>query len=263
MAKIRGTVEVLDAVAPLNAFLCDLHGPTDNIARTMSRLVPFPGDIGSLADADLLDLNVSVRADAEGSETAKVEAWARYATGARTAQVRDFYRAELSRVGATIDVPPTAERSGGHLLSATLADAAKTRFHVIADNSNGYRSVKVKVNYGNFDHRSLFVQFADWHDGNAPVQSECAPTGVEISTFANGRRPNTLVLYSTDYDCPRTSCEARRVMVDTRIDELGWTYREPREGIMFIQDGHFDAETHVVGDDRSSSVTFVGEFQLR
>ena len=52
-------------------------------------------------------------------------------------------------------------------------------------------------------------------------------------------------------------------MVDRRMNELGWTYREPREGIMFIQDGYFDAETHVMGDDHSSKVTFVGEFQLR
>lgn len=256
-------MEVLDTVGRLNAFLCDLHGPTDNIARTMSRLVPFPEDVGSFVDADLLDLNVSVRADVDGSATAQVEAWARYATGARIGQVRDFYRSGLILAGATIDVPPTAEWSGGHLISATLADAAKTRFHVVVNSANGYRSVKVIVNYGNFDHRPLFEQFADWHNGSAPVTSGVAPTGVEISTFASGRRPNTLVLYSTDYDCPQTSCQVQRAMVDTRIDELGWTYREPREGIMFIQDGHFDAETHVVGDDQSSSVTFVGEFQLR
>lgn len=37
----------------------------------------------------------------------------------------------------------------------------------------------------------------------------------------------------------------------------------PREAMMFIQDGHVDAETHVLGDDHSSSVTLVGGFQLR
>jgi hypothetical protein len=37
----------------------------------------------------------------------------------------------------------------------------------------------------------------------------------------------------------------------------------PREAMMFIQDGHVDAETHVLGDDHSSSVALVGEFQLR
>lgn len=255
-------MEVLDAVEPLNAFLTDLHGPTDSIARTMSRLVPFPEDIASFHDADLLDLNVSVRADEFAAGTASVEAWARYATGARVGQVRDFYIAELTRVGATIDVPPSTSQLGGHMLSATLADARATRLRVMVENFHGCRSVKVIVSYSDYNHHALFARFADWHNGSAPVTSE-VPTGVEISTFANGRRPSTLVLYSTDYECRQTSFQDRRAMVDSRFDELGWTYREPREGIMFIQDGSFDAETHVLGDDHSSSVTFVGEFQLR
>jgi hypothetical protein len=261
--RSRGTVEVLDAVGPLNAFLIDLHGPTDDIARTMSRLVPFPAEVGSFFDAELLDLNVSVQTGVAESEGAAVEAWARYATGARVSQVRDFYIAELTRVGATVDVPALASQLGGHVVSATLDDAAQTRYRVMVEESLGYRAVKVIVSYGNYDHRGLFGRFADWHNGSAPVTSGMAPTGVEISTFANGRRHGTLVLYSTDYACPQTSVHAGRAMVDTRIGELGWTYREPREGMMFIQDGHFDAETHVLGDDHSSSVTFVGEFQLR
>ena len=228
----------------------------------MSRLVPFPEDIGSFHDADLLDLNVSVRADELGNGTATVEAWARYATGARVSQVRDFYMAELTRVGATIDVPSSASQLGGHVLSATLDDGNRTRFRVMVDNFHGCRSVKVVVSYSEYKYQALFARFADWHNGSAPVTSE-SPTGVEISTFANGRRPSTLVLYSTNYECQQTSFQDRRAMVDSRFDELGWTYREPREGIMFIQDGSFDAETHVLGDDHSSSVTFVGEFQLR
>ncbi len=48
-----------------------------------------------------------------------------------------------------------------------------------------------------------------------------------------------------------------RIHLLPHIDQIA------REGMMFIQDGHFDAETHVLGDDHSSSVTFVGEFQLR
>ena len=263
VVKIRGTVEVIDAVGRLNAFLIDLHGPTDNIARTMSRLVPFPEDAGTIFDADLLDLNVSVQADGVGSETARVEVWARYATGARVSQVRDFYISELTRAGATIDIPTQASSLTCHVVSATLADDAKTRYRVVVEGLPGYRAVKVIASYDNFDHRQLFADFADWHNGSAPVHPECPPTGVEISTFANGRRPSTLVLYSTNYECERTSIKDRRAMVDFRINEQGWTYREPREGIMFIQDGTFDAETHVLGDDHNSSVTFVGEFQLR
>lgn len=229
----------------------------------MSRLVPFPDEVGSFEDADLLDLNVSVALSDRNAETAEVEAWARYATGARTTQVSEFYRSELMRCGALVDVPRPGEQPEGHLVSATLNDERKTRFHVMVDHANGYRAVKVIVKYDRYDHHTLFAQFADWHSGTAPVSSGFEPTGVEISTFANGRSPNPLVLYSTNYGCDETPRSVRRAMVDSRLDELGLTYREPREGIMFIQDGHFDAETHVVGDDRSSSVTFVGEFQLR
>lgn len=255
-------MEVIDAVGPLNAFLIDLHGPTESIGGTMSRLVPFPDDVGSFPDADLLDLNVSVRVSEFGGEAATVEAWARYATGARVAQVRDFYIAELTQVGATIHVPSSTSQLGGHVVSATLDDDRATHYRVMVENFHGCRSVKVIVSYGGYDHRALFGRFAHWHNGSAPVTSE-SPTGVEISTFANGRQPNTLVLYSTDYACRQTSFQDRRAMVDSRFDEMGLTYREPREGIMFIQDGTFDAETHVLGDAHSSSVTFVGEFQLR
>ena len=259
---IRGTVEVLEAVGPLNAFLSDLHGPTDHIARTMSRLVPFPHDIGSFHDADLLDLNVSVRAGALESQSAQVEAWARYATGARVAQVRDYYVAELTRIGAAIDPDMSRHSASSHVASATLDDDRSTRLRISVEECPGYRAVKLAVAYDGFDHRTHFSQFADWHNGSAPVAFGLPPTGVEISTFADGRRRNTLVLYSTYYDCPETSWSVGRAMVGDRIDELGWTYREPREGIMFIQDGSFDAETHVLGDENSSSVTFVGEFQL-
>lgn len=229
----------------------------------MSRLVPFPLEIGSFHDADLLDLNVLVHAHEFDAAEASVEARARYTTGARISQVHDFYMAEFTRVGATIAVPSTLARQSGHVLSATLNDDAKTRFRVMVDSFAGCRSVKVIVSYHGYDHRALFSRFADWHNGIAPVTAENLPTGIEISTFADGRRPGTLVLYSTDYTCRHTSCTDRRAMVDGRIDELGWTYHEPREGIMFMHDGHFDAETHVLGDDHSSSVTFVGEFQLR
>ena len=54
----------------------------------------------------------------------------------------------------------------------------------------------------------------------------------------------------------------RRVAVDHCIDERGWSYIEPREGIMFIRDSLFDAETHIDGDETSSSVRFVGEFTM-
>ena len=183
-------MEVLDAVGPLNAFLCDLHGPTDHIARTMSRLVPFPEDVGSFPDADLLDLNVSVRADIFGSDCADVEAWARYATGARVSQIRDFYLTELTRAGATIDVPAHLDRTTSHIVSAALADQALPSFRVTVEEFSGYRSVKVTVSYSTFEYRSLFARFAHWHNGNAPVRSGLPPTGVEISTFANGRRAN-------------------------------------------------------------------------
>ena len=256
-------VDTISAVEPLNAFLSDLHGPTDDIARTMSRLVPFPRDIGSFPDADLLDLNVSVRVNEADSDRASVQAQARYTTGARLSQVHAFYLAEFTRVGAAFSLPSPSSRQNGHVLSATLPDPARTRCRVMVDSFGGCRWVKVIVNYDGYDHRDLFSRFAHWHNGRAPVDAHNRPTGVEIGTFANGREPGALVLYSTDYRCRQTPWADRRAMVDSRINELGWTYREPREGILFIQTGNFDAETHVLGDNHSSSVRFVGEFHLR
>ncbi len=240
----------------------------------MSRLVPFPDDIRSLPDADLLDLNVLVSADVHGGrrDVAFVEARARYATSASASHIRDFYHSQFARAGAaTIHRVPSflaasaagvvASSDGG--LSVLLADDRRTRCDVAIADFGGYRAVTVVARYGGFDPRSVFERFARWHNGSAPVSIVSEPTALEISTFASGREPNTLVLYSTDYASPTTPRLERRAMVDSRITELGWSYREPREGIMFFQDGLFDAEAHVMGDETSSNVTFVGEFQLR
>lgn len=231
----------------------------------MGRLVPFPDEIGSLADADLLDLNVLVTADVPGGRRDRsfVEARARYATSARVHQVRTFYLNEFSRAGAALiqQIPPATDNF--RELSFFLADDNRTRYDVCIDDFGDYRAVKVVVRYGAFDQREVFDRFARWHSGNVPVSAIHQPTALEISTFASGRQPNTLVLYSTYYACPTTPRSERRAMVANRMHELGWTYHEPREGIMFIQGGHFEAETHVVGDEISSNVTFVGEFQLR
>lgn len=260
----RGTVEVLDAVDPINRLLCELHGPAESIGHTMSRLLPFPCEISSLPDAELLDLNILVNAGAYRNRAASaVEARARYATGARVEQVRAFYVDQLERAGATICRPEVVGNGTNALLRAVLADGSRTDYVVSIDECRGYRAVKVTVSYEGFDARDAFETFAGWHNGVAPVDELTEPTGFEISTFSHGREPGALVLYSTYYECPRTSRMARRAAVDQRVSELGWTYREPREGIMFMQAGQFDAETHVMGDDTSSNVTFVGEFALR
>jgi len=241
-----------------------MHGPTDNIARTMSRLVPFDEGIASLPDADLLDLNVLVVSDVctGRSDTAVVEARARYATSYRVPLVFDFYEQEFERVGA-VPAPASLTDLADSPADFTmiLADG-HTRFEVSVTPAAGYRIVKVLVRYDGFDPRPIFDRFAHWHSGRAPIDAD-QPTAVEISTFASGRRPETLVLYRTDYECPGTPWSTRRAMVESRIDELGWTYNEPREGIMFIHVDGFDTETHVLGDEHGSNVTFVGEFQLR
>lgn len=257
-------MDFFDAVRPLNQLLCEMHGPTDNIARTMSRLVPFPDGVPSLPDADLLDLNVLVESDVctGRGDAAVVEARARYATSHRVAQVFDFYERGLERAGAVPAPVSTGDLSESPAdLAMVLADG-RTRFDVSVTVASGYRIVKVLVRYDRFDPGPIFDRFAHWHSGKAPIDTD-QPTAVEISTFASGRRPETLVLYRTDYECPATPWSIRRAMVESRIDELGWTYNEPREGIMFIHVDGFDTETHVLGDEHGSNVTFVGEFQLR
>lgn len=231
----------------------------------MSRLVPFPDKIGSLPDADLLDLNVHVAADVHRGrlDTSFVTARARYATDARLLQIREFYLTEFAQAGAAMIQQIRPDTDDISELSFFLPDDDRTRYDVAIDDFDGYRAVKVAVRYGGFDPGEVFDRFARWHNGNAPVSAMNPPTALEISTFASGRQPNTLVLYSTCYACPTTPRSVRRQMVDTRIDELGWTCHEPREGIIFIQDESFDAEAHVMGDDTGSNVTFVGEFKLR
>ena len=239
----------------------------------MGRLVPFPETVASLPDADLLDLSLTVATDETlpPGSSAVVRVSARYATSARRSQIDTFYTEALDAAGATS--VHRSESCSGHrlVLEAVLpwtppgqiSPSTLTTYRVTVDEDRGYRSVKIAVRYDNFDHHQIFDRFATWHNGDAPVSTVSQPTGLEISTFATGRLPSTVVLYTTHYHCPQTPRQVRRAIVDDRIRQLGWDYREPREGIMFMRDAAFDAETHVSGDDRSSVVTFVGEFQLR
>ena len=229
----------------------------------MNRLVPFPTGVASLPDAELLDLNVVVTADpVHGRSAASTEARGRYATGARVSQVRSFYLEQFEQLGAVINTSGAHGNGTNAVIRATLRDELATQYSVVVDALAGYRAVKVTARYAGFDARTAFATFARWHNGVAPVEEQSEPTGFEISTFANGRAPGALVLYSTYYDCPQTSIAAQRALVDQRVEQLGWSYHEPREGIMFMHDGQFDAETHVMGDATSSNVTFVGEFAL-
>jgi len=276
-------VEVLNAVEPLNHFVCDLHGPSSSIARTMRRLVPFPEHIESLPDADLLDLSVAVSATGgllmgalrsrgipSGTGLASVQASGRYATSARMSQIEAFYRDQFERAGASMGVrrEPHGFRLALEADVAWTVDPSHTQltvssYRVSITEERGYRSVRVAVGYEGFDHREIFERFAEWHNGDAPVPSMGRPTGIEISTYASGRKPETIALYTTHYHCDEVPHTTVRTLVDDRIRELGWGYREPREGIMFMSDAAFDAETHVLGGDDGSTVTFVGEFQLR
>jgi len=253
-------VQVAETVLPLNELLARLHGPTDCIGSTMRQLVDFP-DVATPEYTDILDLRLAVDVDPlTNGATAKVSAMVRYSTSMRRQQVVEFYTEALGGSSVLALNPASVDQPA---VSALLRDTASTRVGIAIDDFPGYRSVKVMVDYEGFDHHELFDRFAGWHNGTAPVTSYCPPTGVEINTFASGRGPSTLVLYSTSFSCPETSEDDRRAMVDTEIERRGWTYREPREGIMFIQDGEFEAETHIEGDSEGSTVTFVGEFQLR
>ena len=136
------------------------------------------------------------------------------------------------------------------------------RCRVSASRERGYRSVRVAVGYVNFDHRAIFERFANWHGGEAPVPATSTPIGIEVATFASGRKPETLALYTTRYRDERSLADTRGC-VDTRVREGGWGYIEPRPGIMFLRDGSFEAELHVGRDSDGSTVAFVGEFQLR
>lgn len=229
----------------------------------MGRLVPFPAEVGSLPDAEILDLNVLVTTDVRrgSADRAAVEVRARYATSSRVRQVVEFYDAEFALSGA-IAAPSNAPAPADTAAEFAMVLTSGIRYDVSVTSAVGYRIVKVGATYCGFDPRPIFDRFARWHNGTAPVAVD-KPTALEISTFANGRRPETLVLYRTDYECTSTPRSVRRAQVDGFIRALGWSYNEPREGIMFIHDGLFDAETHVSGDDTGSNVAFVGEFQLR
>ena len=250
-------VNVHKTIGPLNDFLLDLHGPTDDIAQTMSKLVPFPSEIGTIPDSELLDLSLRVAVDpCSPDDLAQVSVQARYATGARLGQIELFYLDEFDRAQAT--TMNEAETDG---IEAVLPDR-QTFYGVRSSRCRGYRSVRVSVEYGGFDPRQIFERFSSWHSGQAPVPLLSEPTAIEINTFRRGRGPEIVVLYGTCWDSPDMSSAERRVDVDNCINERGWSYVEPREGIMFIRDSMFDAETHIEGDDSSSTVRFVGEFTM-
>jgi|GEM_PF-6583486 len=236
----------------------------------MGRLVRFPDLIESLPDADLLDLSVSASLEDRASVAGHIQAHARYASAASVPQIERFYVRQFDKAGATaIQRHESAE--GNRVVfdlelpwsPCPLRPDVTTAFQVEMTANRGYRSVRVKTAYDSPDVRDLWHRFSRWHNGDAPVTADCRPTGLEVTTYATGRQPRTQVLYTTHYHCDETSGDARRAGVEDRIRELGWNYRETREGILFMRDVAFEAETHVIGDDQSSVVTFVGEFQLR
>lgn len=254
--------EAVATIAPLNAFLRELHGATDNVGETMQRLVPFPVSIGSLPDAELISFALKMQRVSDG-ECVDVQVEARYATSARVRQVADFYHREFARVGSASREPIESSLSDGITLEAQLLDHYATRYRVTAGGVRGYRSVKVAASYVYRDSDDLLGRLAEWHVGLAPVVAGSEPTAVEVATFAKGRLPETTVLYSTSFACAATSLAERRAFVDQALEERGWTYIEPRDGILFVSTGKFDAEIHLDGNAASSALTFVGEFQLR
>jgi hypothetical protein len=274
------TVDVAGRVLPMNEFVYGLHGPTDSITKTMRELAYFP-QVATPDDAVVLDLHASVslagsprgragssadepyslspQADASrGGSTASFSV--RFATGLRRNELLDWFASDLGERSVVAANPDASV--GESSVSALLSDEHQTRLNVMIDDFPGYRSVRVVADYTGFDHGPLFERFGDWHNGTAPVSPSTRQSGIEINTFACGVGPSALVLYSTHYCCSGTSRDDQRAVVDSHIQARGWTYHEPRDGILFIRDGEFDAETHLEGDHRSSSVTFVGEFQL-
>lgn len=259
----RNHMAVPAAVRPLNDFLRRLHGPTACLGATMSTLVPFPASIGSLPDADILDLNVELCTPYRGGRPrARVEASARYATEASVDQASEFYRHEFTTAGVGAFVPVILGDRPKVVLETWLPEQDGTSYSVSIDDYGSYRSVRVTVGYEWFDHAATFARFACWHDGAAPVGA-AEPTGIEISTFGSGLRPSTILLYTTRFACERKSSEAMRQIVDDELKRSCWSYTELVDGILFIQGAPFEAETHLFGDKSACTVSFVGEFQLR
>ncbi len=250
-------------VGPLNGCLRRLHGPTQCVGATMSTIVPFPTTIGSLEDADVLDLNVELSTtNDEGRPSGRVEASVRYATGAKLDQVSDFYRREFTTAGVEPVEPVILLDRPSVGLETWLPDQDGTSYRVSIDDHGSYRSVRVTVGYEGCDHTSTFARFASWHDGAAPVGTAKA-TAIEISSFGNFRQTNTTVLYTTRYSCERTSPEAMRQVVTDELTRSCWSHTEKVEGILFIQGAPFEAEVHLAEHESGSVVSFVGEFQLR
>lgn len=252
-------MRALETIEPLNAFLRDMHGSTVDISRTMAAAVPFPDPIESFEDADVLDLTLRIEAAAAETAMPSVSASVRYASSAGEQLIVDWYRSGLHRLGLRTQI--TADDEVGSTQIATmLADGTSYRVKIVPH--SGYRSVKVSLSYEHASSNDLFARFAAWHNGDAPWSPEAEPTMIEIATFAQGRGPSTLVLYTAELS-GSTPVQTQRSMVDEMLEQTGWTYHEPRPGILFLRDAGYPAEAHVHGDSRGSAITFVGEFQLR
>lgn len=251
-------MQALETIEPLNAFLRDLHGPTTDIADTMAAIVPFPDPVESFEDADVLDLTVRLEADRAGpAPMATVSASVRYATSAGMQLIVDWYRSGLHRLGQRTQIDEYDD--GSTRITAEMTQG--TRYCVKIVPYSGYRSVKITMRYQH-PVDAIFHRLAAWHNGDAPWPAESEPTMIEIATFAQGRTPRTLVLYTAEL-LGSTPVDTQRSMVDDLLGQQGRTYDEPRPGILFLRDGAYPAETHVHGDHTGSAVTFVGEFRLR
>lgn len=251
-------MQALEKIEPLNAFLRGMHGPTADVAATMAAFMPFPDPVESFEDADVLDLTLRFDTEGDGgARLATVSVAVRYATFASTELIVDWYRSGLRRLGLQVEIESSDD--GSTRITTELADG--TRYRVKTMPYSGSRSVKISMQYLH-PLDAVFDRFASWHNGDAPWPTESEPTMIEIATFAQGRGPQTLVLYTTELAGP-TPVRAQRSMVDRLLDQVGWTYDEPRPGILFLRDGAYPAETHIHGDSSSSAVTFVGEFRLR
>lgn len=251
-------MQALETIEPLNAFLRELHGPTADIAAAMASIVPFPDPVESFEDADVLDLTVRLEAERDRpTPTATVSTSVRYATSAEMQLIVDWYRSGLHRLGRRTQIDELEDGSTG--IIAELAEGAFYQVTIVP--YAGYRSVRVSLRYQH-PVDAIFKRLATWHNGDAPWPVESEPTMIEIATFAQGRSQQTLVLYTAELS-ELTPVDTQRSMVDELLVQQGRTYHEPRPGILFLRDGAYPAETHVHGDERSSAITFVGEFRLR
>lgn len=247
-----GGADAANKLAEVLAAITSVHGPSDNVASTVSSAIPFPFDVQSVADAVVISTGVESGAIVfDGNKQGRVTTRVRYVTDATIASLDTHYGDQLvghDRYSGPDSVAYRGPDPGG--------------FGLQADDFGDYRVVSYSWSarhYQDFDE--LVAAFSGW-GGAALMPRDAEPWAVGYSVFNIGRDVAELARLNTTYRFEGVVEGEIRAALEDKLTADGWDWSAPRDGVL-LAEGPMDGELSITHYDEGYTLVSVqGRFDL-